>query len=138
MTVLRSVPLFGELSGEDLRSVAEMVEEIELEAGHVIFRKGDPGDDFFLVVRGKVKVKDGTVELATLGEREFFGELAVLDRKPRSADTVAAEPTELLRLRAADLAELMARRPQILEEILLVVVRRLRALTETLTETSVQ
>jgi hypothetical protein len=134
MTFLRSVPLFGELSGEDLRSVAEMVEEVELEAGHVIFRKGDPGDDFFLVVRGKVKVKDGSKELAVLGEREFFGELAVLDRKPRSADTVTSEPTELLRLRAADLAELMARRPQILEEILLVVVRRLRALTEHLSQ----
>jgi hypothetical protein len=134
MTFLRSVPLFGELSGEDLRSVAEMVEELELDAGHVIFRKGDPGDDFFLVVRGKVKVKDGNKELATLGEREFFGELAVLDRKPRSADTITSEPTELLRLRAADLAELMARRPQILEEILLVVVRRLRALTEHLSQ----
>lgn len=129
MTFLRSVPLFGELSGEDLRSVAEKVEEVEYEADEVIFKKGDPGHDLFLVVRGQVAVRDGKVELALLGEREFFGELSVLDREPRSADIVATTASKLLRLRASDLAELMARRPQIQEEILLVVVRRLRRIT---------
>jgi CRP-like cAMP-binding protein/HEAT repeat protein len=133
MTFLRSVPLFGELSGEDLRLVAEMVEELTVEPEHVLFAKGDPGDDLYFVVRGLVAVRDGDVEIATFGEREFFGELAVLDREPRSADAVTAEISTLLRLRSADLAELMARRPQIQEEILMVLVRRLRHATEGLT-----
>ena len=130
MTFLRSVPLFGELSGEDLRLVAEMVEEVALEPGDGLFQKGDAGDDLFLVVRGKIDVRDGAVQIAAFGEREFFGELAVLDREPRSADAVAHSKSTLLRLRSADLAELMARRPQIQEEILMVLVRRLRAATE--------
>jgi HEAT repeat protein len=130
MTFLRSVPLFGELSGEDLRSVAEIVELVELPAGDVIFRKGDPGEDLFLILRGRVSVRDGKIEVATLGEREFFGELAVLDREPRSADIVCLEDAKLLRLRSADLGELMARRPQIYEQILLVLVRRLRGTTQ--------
>jgi CRP-like cAMP-binding protein len=133
MTFLRSVPLFGELSGEDLRLVAEMVEEVAVEADHPLFAKGDPGEDLYFVVRGRVAVRDGDVEIATFGEREFFGELAVLDREPRSADAVTTEPSTLLRLRSADLAELMARRPQIQEEILMVLVRRLRSATEGLT-----
>ena len=134
MTFLRSVPLFGELSGEDLRSVAEIVEVVERPAGTVIFRKGDPGEDLYLIARGQVAVRDGKIELNTLGEREFFGELAVLDREPRSADIVCLVDTRLLRLRSADLGELMARRPQICEPIMLVLVRRLRAITQRVTQ----
>ena len=134
MTFLRSVPLFSELSGEDLRSVAEIVEVVERPAGTVIFRKGDPGEDLYLIARGQVAVRDGKVELNTLGEREFFGELAVLDREPRSADIVCLVDTRLLRIRSADLGELMARRPQICEPIMLVLVRRLRAITQRVTQ----
>jgi HEAT repeat protein len=130
MTFLRSIPLFSELSGEDLRSVAEIVEDIDFPAEATIFRKGDPGEDLYLIVRGRVSIRDGKVLLNTLGEREFFGELAVLDREPRSADVVCIEDAHLLRLRGADLGELMARRPQICEQIMLVLVRRLRSLTQ--------
>jgi hypothetical protein len=137
MSFLRSVPLFNELSGEDLRLVAERMDELELEADDTVFEKGDAGDELFVVLRGRVDVKDGGVKIASVGEREFFGELAVLDREPRSADAVATETTKLLRLRGADLAELMSRRPQIQEEILMVLVRRLRAATEGLVRRSV-
>ncbi|MCS6901194.1 MAG: cyclic nucleotide-binding domain-containing protein [Myxococcales bacterium] len=130
MTFLRSVPLFSELSGEDLRSVAEIVEYVDFPSEATIFRKGDPGEDLYLIVEGRVAIRDGKVELNQLGEREFFGELAVLDREPRSADVVCLCDTRLLRLRGADLGELMARRPPICEQILLVLVRRLRALTQ--------
>lgn len=130
MTFLRSISLFSELSGEDLRSVAEIMEDVNYPAGVTIFRKGDPGEDLYLIVEGRVAIRDGKVELNTLGEREFFGELAVLDREPRSADVVCIYNTRLLRLRGADLGELMARRPQICEQIMLVLVRRLRGLTQ--------
>jgi hypothetical protein len=130
MAFLRSVPLFSELSGEDLRSVAEIVEYVDYPTDATIFRKGDPGEDLFLIVEGKVAVRDGKIELNRLGEREFFGELAVLDREPRSADVVCVSDARLLRLRGADLGELMARRPQICEQIMLVLVRRLRSLTQ--------
>ncbi len=130
MTFLRSVPLFSELSGEDLRSVAEIVEYVDYPSEATIFRKGDPGEDLYLIVSGRVAIRDGKIELNTLGEREFFGELAVLDREPRSADVACLSDTRLLRLRGADLGELMARRPHICEQIMLVLVRRLRVLTQ--------
>jgi hypothetical protein len=127
MRFLRSVPLLAELPGDELRRVAEVLDAEEREAGEVVFRKGDAGEDMYVIARGRVAIRDGEVELASLGPREFFGELSVLDREARSADAVAVEPTELLRLRAVDLGELMARRPQIQEQILLVLVRRLRS-----------
>ena len=132
MRFLRSVPLFAELSGDDLRMVGEILEQVEYDADDPVFHKGDPGEDLFLVLRGRVAIRDGTKELAMLREREFFGELAGLDREPRSADAVCAEDTSLLRLRSADLGELMARRPQIQEGIMIVLVRKIRALNQRL------
>ncbi len=128
MRFLRSVPLFAELLGDDLRSVAEILETVDKGPGSSVFQKGEPGEDMYVIAHGKVVIRDGAAEIATLGPREFFGELSVIDREARSASAVALEPTELLRLRAADLGELMARRPRIQEHILLVVVRRLRTL----------
>jgi len=128
MRFLRSVPLFAEIPGEDLRMVAEILDTVKHEEGAVMFRKGEPGEDMYIIVQGEVAIRDGEAEIATLGEREFFGELSVIDRESRSADAVAKEAVELLRLRATDLGELMARRPQIREQIMLVLVRRLRAL----------
>lgn len=130
MTFLRTVPLFSGLSGDDLRLVAERVDAVEVHEGELVFKKGDPGDDLYLVLRGELVVRDGATEIARVGEREFFGELSVLDHEPRSADVVAAEDATLLRLRRADLAELMQRRPRIQEAILLVLVRRLRTVNQ--------
>jgi len=129
MRFLRSVPLFGELPGEDLRTIAEIVETVEHPKGTVVFHKGDAGDDLYVILRGKIAIRDGKTELATLGPREFFGELAVIDREPRNADAVTLEDAQLLRLRGADLTELMHRRPQIQEQFLIVLARRLREVT---------
>jgi HEAT repeat protein len=132
MISLRRVPLFSELSGEDLRGVAEILEEVELPAGRDVFQKGEPGEDMYVVLDGQVAIRDGELELAKLGPGELLGELAVLDRDVRMADAHCLVDTRLLRLRGADLTELMARRPQIQEQILLVVVRRLRSVTQRL------
>jgi CRP/FNR family cyclic AMP-dependent transcriptional regulator len=132
MRFLRRVPLFDELPGDDLRQIAAILEPIALPAGHVIFEKGEPGEDLYVIATGEVAIRDGAVELARLSSRDFFGELAVLDREPRSAAAVCVSDCELLRLGGADLGELMARRPQIKEEILQVLVRRVRELSRRL------
>jgi CRP-like cAMP-binding protein len=123
---LRNVPLFRELSGEDLRNLAEIAGKLELRAGERVFQKGDPGDTMFVVARGTVQLKDGAKVLAEVGRAEFFGELAVLDGEPRSADALCAADAELLSLSRGDLDELMERRPAIAREIIRVLTRRLR------------
>lgn len=123
---LRRVPLFQSLPGEDLVSVASVLEELELEDGEIVFRRGDRGEDLFVVVLGTVEIGDAEHVLARLGETEFFGDLAVLDHEGRSADATARGATKLLRLRGADLRELMATRPEITQGVVRVLVARLR------------
>jgi len=130
MRFLRSVPLFGDLPGEDLRTIAEIVEIVDMPRDTVVFRKGDPGDDLYVILKGKIAIRDGKLEVASFGAREFFGELSIIDHEPRSADAVVAEDAQLLRLRSSDLGELMAQRPQIQEQFLIVLARRLRAVTQ--------
>jgi CRP-like cAMP-binding protein len=120
------------LSGDDLRQIAGIVEPVDFPKGRVIFKKGDPGEDLYVIAKGKIAIRDGSLELATLGERDFFGELAVLDQEPRSADAVCVDDVELLRLRAADFGELMARRPPIQQHVTMVLVRRVREMTRRL------
>jgi SulP family sulfate permease len=69
-------------------------------AGETIFRRGEPGETLFLIRRGRVRallpIAEGqTHHLATFGRGDFFGEMTFLDREARSADAVAATPTEL-------------------------------------------
>jgi len=127
MRFLRSVPLFRDLGGDDVLQLAEKVEQVERNAGDAVFSKGDPGEELFLVARGRVAMRVQGEIIAEMGPRDFFGELALLDHAPRSADAVCLEDVELLRLRGADLEELLARRPQAMREIVRVLARRLRA-----------
>ena len=99
---------------------------MSLTKGEVVFHKGDAGDEMFVIMRGQVAIRDHDVQLAMLGPRDFFGELAVLDREPRSADAVCAEDCDLLRLKGPDLHELLARRPGIQQQLMLALVRRVR------------
>ena len=136
MAFLRTVPIFEEMPGQELRRVAEMLTGVEVSGSEVIFKKGSPGDALYIVRRGAVAIKDGAVELSVAKAGDFFGELALLDNEPRSADAIAAEDSSLARLHGADFRELMARRPQIQERVLRVVVRRLRAASTRITRPS--
>ena len=102
------------------------MDDTRAETGDVVLRKGESGENLFVIAEGTVEIRDGERLLATLGPTEFFGELSVLDRAPRSADAVCVGDVRLLRLRGADLSALMAKRPLIQREIMTVLVRRLR------------
>jgi hypothetical protein len=138
MAFLRTVPIFEEMPGQELRRVAEMLTSVDVAPGEVIFKKGDPGDALYIVRRGAVSIRDGAIELSLAKTGDFFGELALLDNEPRSADAIVPEHegAALARLHGADFRELMARRPQIQERILRVVVRRLRAASGRITKPS--
>ncbi len=127
---LKSVPLFAFLEGEELASVAEIAEEMEVEAATAIFREGETGDELYVIVSGNVRVygerAGAEVPLAQLAERECFGEMALLDAEPRSASVASLEHCRLLKIRGEDFRELLHERPQISLEILKILARRLR------------
>jgi CRP-like cAMP-binding protein len=105
------------------------MEEVELEAGEPVFEKGEVGNSMYIIVLGRVRVHDGERTIVHLGERDVFGELAVLDPEPRSASVTAAEATQLFRLEREPLYEVMADHVEIASGIFRVLCQRLRAAT---------
>src|SRR4051795_3814452 len=110
--LLGHVPLFSELSPDELERVAQVAIPRSYPSDTRVFHEGDPGDACYIVHRGSCRVirqhSDGrAITLATLGPGAIFGELAMLDGERRSASFEAAENTDLLALPAADVRKLV-------------------------------
>lgn len=124
--ILKSIDLFARTPDDVLAQLAAELESIEVAAGEPIIRKGDIGDSLFVIVSGQVRVHDGDTVVARLGDREIFGELAVLDPEPRSASVTAETNVALFRLDRDDLFELLPDHIEIAHGIFHVLCRRLR------------
>jgi CRP-like cAMP-binding protein len=110
--VLSKVPAFANLAPRDLKEVAAIVHKREYRAGEPVFYQGDPGLGMYIVQEGEVSIaimgKDGNEqELAVLGDGDFFGELALLDESPRSANAICKTDCILIGFFRPDLFELI-------------------------------
>lgn len=123
---LKGVDLFSAIPGEDLSQIAQIADEVELESGETVVKEGDHGDSLYLIVSGTVRVHRGATEIATLGERQVFGEMALLDSEPRSASVTATTDVTLLRIHQEDFADILAEKSEIAQGIIKVLSRRLR------------
>jgi len=124
---LKSVDLFRGLRGEELATVAEIAEEQPFSAGEAIFAEGEPGDALYLVIEGAVRVHKANRQLALLGERDVFGEMAVLDAEPRNASATAVKDAVLLKIGRDDFRDILQERPEIGIGVIQVLSGRLRA-----------
>src|ERR1051325_9251334 len=93
---LRSVPLFASLDDKAASELRNLLELREVAGGTALFRLGDTGDSMYLIESGRVRISikdaDGSdVTLAELAVGDFFGEMAILDGKPRAADVTVVE-----------------------------------------------
>lgn len=123
---LRGVPIFAALPARELESIARSVRERTYEPGAVIVKEGDPGLGFFLITHGRVEVWHQDHRIRTLGPGEFFGEMALMEERPRSATVTAAERTTCLQLVRWDFRALLKENPDLAVRMLEVVVQRLR------------
>ena len=123
---LKSAPVFARLSGEDLAPLARIAELVSFSPGQKVFAEGELGDALFVIVRGKVEIQRGGHAVAALGTGEAFGEMAVLDEVPRSADAVAVEETDLLRIGSEEFYELLHEQVEIAEGVIKMLTHRLR------------
>jgi|CXWL01.1.fsa_nt_gi CRP-like cAMP-binding protein len=123
---LKSIDLFSQIPGEDLAQVALISTEENRDQGEEIFAEGESGDALYLVIEGKVRVHRQDRIIAELGERECFGEVAILDAAPRSATVTSVTDTSLLKISREDFQEIMAEKPEIAMGIIKVLSRRLR------------
>jgi CRP-like cAMP-binding protein len=105
--------------------------QVDFPADHVVARQGDIGTGFFVIVDGGVRVVRGGETIATLGPGDFFGELSVLDGKPRNAQVVTIGPTACLALATWDFEAVLLAEPKVSLAILRGLAARLRDLTDT-------
>ena len=130
MASMKRLDLFAPLSDEQLRKVIYFVKTLAFESGETIFSKGDEGGSFYIVKSGAVEAKlSGFLgfgkTLSTMGPGEFFGELALILKRPRSATIVCLEETTCYALDKSDLELLMERNADIAAEIKRVAKQRL-------------
>lgn len=130
-SVLAKVPFFSGVAPDHLETLARSLQRRTVRAGKAIFRQDDPGSSLYVIESGVVKVQRASPEgkeviLAILGPGDFFGELALLDGEPRSADAVAKEDTAVLVLERDDFIAFLDREPAVATKLLAALSRRLR------------
>ncbi len=140
--VLSRLPLFQSLPEEILAQLAELAHVRTFADGQAVFREGDPGDAWYIVIEGGVRIvrhldDGGTLVLTALGPNASFGEMAVFDDRPRSAGAVADGDTRLLALGRDGLRRLLAERPADLARLLVAIVASLSSNMRRITESLV-
>jgi len=128
--LLGATPLFKGLEPDELERIADRTVETDYRAGGVIVREGEIGTRFFVIVSGSVGVVRDGQTVSKLGPGEFFGELSVLDRRPRNAQVVATGPTSCLALASWDLEAVITEQPTVALAMLRVLAARLRDVTD--------
>jgi CRP-like cAMP-binding protein len=123
---IKANPIFERLSARQLMDLARLVREESYDTGAAIFREGDQGSCMYLIVEGEVGILKGEEEIAHLGERDFFGELALFEGVQRTATVVARTPVRLLRLERQELLALIEELPAIAIGICQSLSRRVR------------
>jgi CRP/FNR family transcriptional regulator, cyclic AMP receptor protein len=133
--LLQKVPLLAGLSDGDREALAAAVVRRRYRKGDIVMQKEEPGHALFIVERGSVRIyvpsaQGNDLILAVLGPGDFFGDLSLLDGRPRSASAAVGGDTSLLQLERSDFIALITRRPAAAMAVLEAVARRLRETDE--------
>jgi small-conductance mechanosensitive channel len=132
--ILGGIQIFAPLSQEDLEHLSAKSTRRIYAPGESIVRKGQEGGSMFVIVRGNVKVQlpltEGTKTINELKAGDFFGEMSLLTGEPRSANVVAEDETEVLRISKDDLKPLFEKNPELLKTISEIVEQRRLLLLE--------
>ena len=123
---LANVRLFSALSKRDLTLIGRASDEVNVAAGRVLCDEGSMGHEFYLILEGQAAVRKAGRKVATLGPGQYFGEMALLDRGPRSATVVAETPMTILVIGQREFAAVLDEVPTMAHKLLGVMAARLR------------
>jgi CRP-like cAMP-binding protein len=123
---LAEVPLFAAASRKDLQKIARASDEVDVKAGRVLVDQGRPGHEFFLIIEGTASVRRNNRKVAELGPGQYFGELSLLDRGPRTATVVAETDMKVLVLGQREFLGVLDDVPGLAYKILRIMAHRLR------------
>jgi CRP/FNR family transcriptional regulator, cyclic AMP receptor protein len=105
---LKSVDIFEHATVEQLGRIAGLTEEVHFEPGETIFREGEPGDAFYLLLSGRVSIEKNGNALREMKEREAFGTLEILDFHPRAVTAKTVDQVHALKLNGQEFHDLLS------------------------------
>jgi len=123
---LSTIWLFSTCSSRDLRTIRRALEEVTVKTGRVLCEEGTIGREFFIIVEGQASVRRNGRKIASLGPGQYFGELALLDRRPRSATVVSDTDMVLLVLGQRQFHGVLDAVPALSHKLLAAMATRLR------------
>ena len=126
LELLKRTPLLEGLGRKELEAVGMLVDEIDVPAGRVLMREGDPGREFFVLVDGSVGIDRSGTRVHTMTNGDFFGEIALLAEGPRTATATTDGPATLLVLGHREFHSLMDQFPAIRTCVLEALAKRIR------------
>ncbi|GGK11665.1 putative Crp/Fnr-family transriptional regulator [Pilimelia terevasa] len=137
--VLARSGIFQGVDQEAAEALAKEMETVDVRKGEILFNESEQGDSLYIVITGKIKLgrraADGRQNLiSVMGPSDMLGELSLFDPGPRTATATAVTDTRLARLRKASLRPWLADRPEIAEQLLRVLARRLRRTNDALAD----
>ncbi len=128
---LRRVPLFADLSPDELKQVALVASELSFSQSELLARQGEEGDEMYVILEGEIEVSiDGTAGnrevLARRGPGEVVGEMSIISREPRMASLIAASDLRILRIAQKEFEGILRERPQTALAVMRVLIKRLK------------
>ena len=135
ISILGQVPIFAGLDSEVLLQLASRCRRRKFNSKEALFHEGDPGHTLYVILSGRVNIEKTTisgeiVHIAQRGSGDHFGEMALLDESPRSADAITQGRCDLLMLDRTEFLACLAKRPVIAVKIIASLVARLREAAE--------
>ena len=122
--ILRAVPLFADLDDRSLQAVAIVTRETSAKAGEVLMLEGEPGDAFYVIVDGTVRIEHGDRTIRSMTAGGFLGEIALVDRGARTATATCVTDCRLLEIRAHEFERVMDTMPAVHRRIRAAIERR--------------
>jgi CRP/FNR family cyclic AMP-dependent transcriptional regulator len=123
--LIRKVPLFARCSRAELKEIAMLADEIDLREGKEMTRQGAPGREFFVLLEGTADVKKNSRRVNTLGPGDFFGEIALVSREPRTATVIATSPVRALVITDWSFRQLLDDAPRVKTKVMEAMAERL-------------
>jgi CRP/FNR family transcriptional regulator, cyclic AMP receptor protein len=111
--LIRKVPLFSKLNKKGLEDVAHIADELDLPKGKVMAKEGDRGREFFVLLDGEADVTKGNRSINRLQKGDFFGEIALVTKIPRTASVTATSDVRVLVITERDFGALLKRSSQV-------------------------
>jgi CRP/FNR family cyclic AMP-dependent transcriptional regulator len=126
LEVLRSVPLFADLDERALQAVAVLAREQAHKAGEVLMLEGEPGEEFYVIVDGTIRIERGGRAIRSMTAGGFLGEIALFERRPRTATATAMSDVTVLVLHQHEFDRLLDTLPAVSRRVRAAMDRRER------------